>query len=272
MQFGCNVSKYDSRDYKLKSDIVSKSNLPEEFILPVEDLRIKNQTNVSSCVAHATSSILEYHTNPHKNLSTNFIYGIQKLLFNSTTEGMCLREACKIAADYGDMLEDDCPGNTEVPKCYEVAEDALYDDDKVTRASEYRISKYFLCLTNDDIKYALYKHGPVLASIKWYNTYRVNTKGILEGDQKGSHGGHAVMVYGYNKDGFLCQNSWGRGWGRSGRFILPYSIKFREARGLVDWNGTDELREPSTGGLWNIIYKLLNGLANIVYNLINKNN
>lgn len=271
MEFGCNVSKYDSRDYKLKTDIVSKSNLPEEFIIPI-NIDVKNQSNVSSCVAHATSSILEHHSKLQQKLSTNFIYGIQNKLFNSDTKGMCLREACKIAADYGDMLEEDCPGNTEVPECFSVAEEALSDTNKVARASEYRISKYYLCLTNDDIKYALYKHGPVLASIKWYKTYKVNSDGILEGEQKGKYGGHAVMVYGYNKDGFLCQNSWGKYWGKGGKFILPYSIKFREARGLVDWNGEDELKKPSTNGLWNIIYKMINGLANIVYKLIYKNN
>lgn len=270
MQFGCVLSKYDSRDYTLKSDVVSKSNLPEEFILPVEDMRIKNQSDVSSCVAHATSSILEYHSNPRQKLSTNFIYGIQKKLFNNGTKGMCLRDACKIAADYGDMLEEDCPGNTEVPECYSTAESAMADEDKVARASKYRISKYFSCLNNNDIKYAIYKHGPVLASIKWYETYRVNFDGFLVGTQKGDHSGHAVMVYGYNKDGFLCQNSWGKSWGKSGKFILPYNIKFTEARGIVDWNGTDELKEPSTGGFLNILYKMFNGLVNIIYKLFNK--
>ena len=263
MQFGCNTSKYDSRDYKLKAELVARINLPEEYIIPI-DIDVKNQKNICSCVAHATSSILEYHSNPRQKLSTNFIYGIQKELFNNEMEGMCLRDACKIAADYGDMLEEDCPGNTEVPECYAIAESAIADANKLDRASQYRISKYFLCLTNHDIKYALYKHGPVLAAIKWYRTYKVNDKGILVGEHTGTYGGHAVMVYGYNKDGFLCQNSWGKNWGDGGRFILPYSVKFTEARGFVDWNGEDELKEPSTGGLWNIIYKMINGLANMV--------
>ena len=269
MQFGCKVSKYDSRDYKLKSDLVSKSSLPEEYIIPI-DIDVKNQRGVSSCVAHATSSILEYHSKPRKKLSTNFIYGIQNELFNNSTKGMYLRDACKIAADYGDMLEEDCPGNNEIPECYSIAEGAIGDKDKLARASEYRIAKYFLCLTNNDIKYALYKHGPVLAAIKWYDTYKVNADGILEGEHKGNYGGHAVVVYGYNKDGFLCQNSWGKYWGNGGRFILPYSIKFKEARGFVDWNGEDELKKPSTGSLWNTIYKALNSLVNVLLKLFHK--
>ena len=270
MKFGANVSTYDSRDYTLKANVVSDCKVPEEYILPVK-ASIKNQKNVSSCVAHATSSILEYHSNPHQTLSTNFIYGIQNKLFNRDTEGMMLRDACKIVANYGDMLEEDCPGNTEIPNCYDSALNAFCDEDKVERASQFRISSYFYCINQDHIKYAIYKHGPVLASIKWYKDYKVNKSGILEGSHTGSYGYHAVMVYGYNKDGFLCQNSWGASWGNSGRFILPYNIKFVEARGLVDWNGEDDLKKPKVDGFFNTIYKIFNLLVNFVYKLINKN-
>lgn len=269
MQFGCKESKYDSRDYKLKSDILSSSNLPEEFILPINTC-VKNQKHVSSCVACATSSILEYHSNPNQTLSTNFIYGIRKKLFNSKTEGMSLRDACKIVADYGDMLEEDCPGNNEVPRCCTVAEESMSDPDKVSRASEYRVSEYFLCKTNDDIKYAIYKYGPVLGAIKWYKTYKVDSQGIIYGSRTGKSFGHAIMIYGYNKYGFLCQNSWGEDWGVSGRFILPYDIEIQEARGLVDWDGESELKKPNNGLLWNVIYKTLNGIANILYKILRK--
>jgi hypothetical protein len=76
MEFGCILSSYDSRDFKLKASASAK--LPEEFSLPLK-MPVKNQRQVSSCVAHATSSILEYHTEPYKELSTNFIYGSPKV-------------------------------------------------------------------------------------------------------------------------------------------------------------------------------------------------
>ena len=269
MKFGCIPSTYDSRDYTLSAAATKSSELPEEYICPLK-MPVKNQGQVGSCVAHATSSILEYHALPAQKLSTNFIYGLQKCLFNKETEGMMLRDACKIAADYGDMLLEDCPGNTEVPGCFSVAEEALNNQEKRARASEYRILKYFLCLSNKDIKHALYNYGPVLASVKWYNTFKVNKEGILEGTQKGDYGYHAIVIYGYTKDGFLCQNSWGSTWGNNGRFILPYTIKVREARGFVDWNGTDELKEPSTNGIWNLLYKGLNAIINIFAKWFNK--
>jgi C1A family cysteine protease len=268
MEFGCIFSSYDSRDYKLKST-AGEPDLPKEFSCPLK-MPVKNQKSVSSCVAHATSSILEYHTVPYRELSTNFIYGIQKQLFNRDGKGMMLRDACKIAADYGDMLLEDCPGNTEVPACYELANEAIDDKSKVLRASEHRILKYFLCLTNKDIKYAIYNHGPVLASIRWYNNYKVTKEGILTGEQTGAYGGHAFVIYGYNSDGFLCQNSWGTSWGNKGRFILPYGIKVQEARGFIDWDGGEELKEPSTNGFFNLLYKGINAFVNFFRKLTEK--
>ena len=35
-------------------------------------------------------------------------------------------------------------------------------------------------------------------------------------------GGHAFAIVGYNRDGFIIQNSWGKGWGSAGRAVLAY--------------------------------------------------
>jgi C1A family cysteine protease len=268
MQFGCILSPYDSRDYKLKAS-ASKAALPEEYCCPLK-AKVKNQGQVCSCVAHAVSSILEYHAVTPTSLSTNFIYGIQKQLFNRADKGMMLRDACKIAADYGDMLIDDCPGNTEVPECYKKAEKAFTNPEKLTRASNYRILKYFYCIRPKEIKHALYNYGPVLASMKWYRNYKVDKNGIISGEGKGDYGYHAIMIYGYTPDGFWCQNSWGTNWGKEGRFFVPNNIKFVEARGFVDWNGSDELKEPNPNGILNLLYKALNAVANLVRKLIKK--
>ena len=36
-------------------------------------------------------------------------------------------------------------------------------------------------------------------------------------------GGHCVAVVGYDKNGFIIRNSWGRSYGRNGYWTLPYS-------------------------------------------------
>jgi len=114
IKYGVLPAKVDLRDYKICSanmEII----YPEEFVLSNLP-KVKCQKNVNSCCAHAVSSILEFHDLSRDTLSTNFIYGIQKYLFNQTQQGMYLVQACKIVNDYGDPLESDCKGNTEVPK------------------------------------------------------------------------------------------------------------------------------------------------------------
>lgn len=266
MEFGCKLSPRDVRDFKIKAMPAGAAQLPEEYICDL-NINVKNQKSVSSCVAHAVSSILEYHAKGKHELSTNFIYGAQSVICGrSEGKGMFLRDACKIVTNHGDMLLDDCPGNTEVPKCYEIAEQALNDNVKAERAKVFRISKYFSCSNINEIKQAIYNHGPVLASYKWFKTFKVNKDGKLIGERKGDHSYHAVMIYGYTSEGFLCQNSWGKSWGKDGRFIAPYEIPVAEARGLVDYlNDVDlgDIIEPKRNDFLDFIYKFINFILNL---------
>ena len=76
-KYGCMPPKVDVRDFRLAKS-TSDESLPVAYI-PQKGLpKVKNQGCVSSCVAHTTSSILEFHDIGIGNntLSTNFIYGI----------------------------------------------------------------------------------------------------------------------------------------------------------------------------------------------------
>ena len=261
--FGCKPPKKDLRDYKVAATI-KEYNFPNEFIL--ENLpKVKNQKNISSCVAHSISSILEYHDRSVHNLSTNFIYGIQNKLFDRDEEGMYISEACKIAKNYGDMLETDCPGNNEIPDCYKIAENAFADEEKLKRSKAHIIESYFKCSTNEDIKYALQTYGPVIASVKWMGNWSFKKDGTLVEDttNKEPKGYHAIMIVGWNENGFICQNSWGKDFGNEGRFILPYRIKIEEAKGIKDSSVTDEnIVVPKRNAFLDFIYKILNWILN----------
>ena len=268
MFYGCQPPKIDLRDYKLNPVVASAAQLPEEFVLE-DRMKVKNQGSVSSCVAHATSSILEYHDKGQRELSTNFIYGIQRKVCDREGSGMYLADACKIVNKYGDMLEDDCPGNNEVPKSCDIAEESFGDASKLERAAYFKVSKYFNCKSNSDIKYAVMNHGPVLCSIKWYDKYKVKD-GIISFDMASDYGHHAIVIYGWNKEGFLCQNSWGKMFGDKGKFILPYDHKIEEAKGLVDYINDKELVVPKTNNFLDIMYKVLNWIFNLVKSFTNK--
>lgn len=261
MTYGCKAPKIDVRDYKLAKSAVRAEDIPAEFI-PKELPRVKNQSNVSSCVAHAMSSILEYHDIAQGNtLSTNFIYGIQKQLCGREGSGMYLRDACKIVQTYGDMLKEHCPGNTEVPKCWEIAEKSLNNEEYKKIASAFKVKSYFSLKSIDEIKRAILEFGPVICSIKWYDNFTV-VNGTLSGEQSGEYGHHAVMVYGWTEEGFLCQNSWGQSWGDAGRFTLPYSIKIRESFGVEDEDNL-LIIHPKRNKFLDFIYKILNFILNL---------
>ena len=71
--------KADIRDYKIAA---AATKYPESYLC--ENLPpVKNQRNVSSCVAHATAAILEVfnktETGKFVPLSTNFIYSLASL-------------------------------------------------------------------------------------------------------------------------------------------------------------------------------------------------
>lgn len=264
MTYGCKPPKIDIRDYKLPK--VGVLSLPSTYICSSKLPVVKDQGYVNSCVAHAISSILEYHDKTDVRLSTNFIYGIQKKLFGHADEGMYLNDACKIVNQYGDMLLTDCDGNDEVPEAHKIAENAFISDDKLNSAKEFRITSYYNCNSISDTKRAIYKHGPVLGSVKWYNNFKINEDGELTGTLIGDYGYHAILVYGWNEKGFLCQNSWGINWGNKGRFLLPYYIGLAEAKGLIDWthsDSTEELIKPKRNSFLDIIYKLVNILLNL---------
>ncbi len=259
---GCIPSKYDARDYRLKA--AGSTSLPEAFTinrLP----KVKDQGAVNSCVAHSTSSILEYHDMMEGNsttLSTNFLYGIQKQLCGYEGMGMYLRDVCKIVNTYGDMLESDCPGNVEVPKAHSIAEEAIKDETKVKKASNFKIASYVRLTKENDIKRAIMSYGPVLASVKWYNTFHCNDQHVLVGEKSGDYGYHAVMLYGWCKEGYLVQNSWGKNWGKQGRFVLPFDTGVREAWQMVDAE-SDEVVKPVRGPIIDIIYRVINYIINI---------
>ena len=252
--------KADVRDYKIAA---AAAEYPETYLC--ENLPpVKNQRSVSSCVAHATSTVLETfnktETGHYIPLSTNFIYGMQGVAFGRLEGGMYLRDACKIVKEYGDATETAIGGNTEQPKCTEWLKDKLTDE-IYTEAKNYRVQSYARCSTINDIKHALVNYGPVLASIKWYNKCKFNGK-VIEFDKNSDYGYHAIMICGWDENGWIRQNSWGRTWNGDGKFVYPYTEKLTEAWSFVDATN-DDVVVPLRNSWLDLIYKLINSFINL---------
>ena len=266
---GCLPSPADARDYRVK--VAGAVEFPKSF--EVQQMPpVKNQKQVNSCVAHALSSIMEYHDariGSMKTLSTNFIYGIQNKYCGHSGQGMYLRDACKIGLDLGTPWECYCPGNNEVPKAHEIAEITYADADKMENASYFRIASYARCRDEKSLKSALMNYGPVLCSVNWRDTFKIDSDGVLYGEDTGDDGYHALVLYGWNEKGWLIQNSWGSNWGKKGRFILPYTYKFAEAWSIIDAeqdidnSGDIEIIKPPRNSFMDVIYKIMNIICSL---------
>lgn len=260
LDYGVRLPKVDLRDYKIKAGSTNVTNFELEH-LP----KIKNQKAINSCAAHSSSSILEWFNNKetgeYRQLSTGFIYGMQGVAFNRLKSGMYLRDVCKIVQKYGDCLLDTIPYNVEMPECYERLKDDL-NEDVYNEALTCKVESYAKCTTNNAVKYALMNYSPVLMSVRWHDRYKFRDKNVLDFDTTRDYGYHAVMVYGFNENGWLCQNSWGESWGNDGRFILPYEHGFREAWSFVDADN-DDVHKPKQNKILNFIYKICNFIINL---------
>jgi C1A family cysteine protease len=262
-KYGVLLPKTDLRDYKVKAGAVNVTSF-ELDNLPT----VKNQHSISSCVAHSSSSILEWfnqnETNESNELSVGFIYGMQGVEFNRMDSGMYLRDVCKIIQRYGDCLKETVPFNIEMPECYNRLKDSL-NENVYKEALICRVESYAKCTTDNAIKSAIMNYGPVLGSIRWYDKYKITKDGVINFDTTSGYGYHAVMVYGFNEQGWLCQNSWGKYWGNGGRFILPYEHGFREAWSFVDAKNSD-IYKPKRNNVFDVMYKILNFVINLFKN------
>ena len=232
--FGAIESKIDVRDYQVACAAAPNVELPEVFELNMR--AVKNQLAVSSCVAHALAAVVEYFNfmqeKTDTTMSTEFIYG-NRINHTYTDQGMVIRDALENLRKYGTCPNSSMPGNIEVPEAIRrFNQDAL---GVIPAAYPNRITNYCSLYKKNDMKLWLMTKGPIVFSIKWYENYWLTVNNELHFDEKSEPSGcHCMVIYGWNKEGWLFQNSWGNTWGDGGRAVYPYDATIREAWGVED--------------------------------------
>ena len=258
-------SSYDARDYKIKAD----SEFPEEFELPYK-VSVKNQGSKPTCVAHAVSSLVEYYnlveTKKYRKFSTNFIYGTRDIGYY-IGDGMCIRDALKTIRKYGDCYYSDCPGNTDLQESMEKINKDV--ENYRNLAYPHRVKSYYRATTAADIKTALMHYGPVVVSMTCKDGAKIVDDIYVYENGAKSIGRHCVLIVGWNKFGWIIQNSWGESYASDGYFTLPFSVKLNEAWGVVDQEDDYSLiKIKKRGKFMEGIYQLFNAIVNFAINFV----
>ena len=218
------------------SDILCNSGvnlIPPESINYVKYLQpIRNQGAYGTCVSFGSSAILEFQlkiNNLYNNyLSPAFIY-LNKT--ESNNEGMTLEEGLRILSSLGTPTEIKYPysnistsTNPIVYRNKSTISSTIYNDAK-TYSPIITGNAYINSIS--ELKSALVNNGPCLIGLPVYldkNGYTPTTfwKPSTGGSTK-PIGGHCLCIVGYNKNGFLFRNSWGKEYGTDGYNYLPYA-------------------------------------------------
>lgn len=189
---------------------------PETLDLSSKLLEPRNQGSRGTCLAFACAAMKEYHEK--LNCEYNDYMSPDSVYFfrvNKPETGMFCRDGMEILLHKGIAPEFYFPYNGEgtdplvVPQ---VALDAM---------SNYVISEYASIKTIEGLKEALNTHGPCVIAFPVYDSFPEIWKPSTEGEQV--RGGHALAVVGYNKDGFIIRNSWGKNWNGNGMVVYKYA-------------------------------------------------
>ena len=248
---GIILSPYDERDYRAK-DYVARGAIPEVFIEDAID--VEYQDDVGSCMAFATAlaksiqrrrwvrnALAKYGIDPKTvpfryKYSTDYIYH-SRLPTDSQRPGMiareCLSQRCKVGSVKFELL----PTNTEYPNAVTKRfVDALADE-----AAKDKTLIYYRCEDMDDIKEVFYEIGSVVVIVKITASFKAfmlknADNWVLPMPKPGEkeYGYHAIAVVGFDKDGIVIQNSWGKYWGFNGRAVIPWDYEIPEVWGFED--------------------------------------
>ena len=262
---GCIPSPYDSRDYTVSTVSLAEAELPEEYL--VEGMKVLDQGSIGSCVAHACATAMGYGEIKSgiaaHDFSRGFIYGNRRES-DWQGEGMYVRQALKQLNHNGDCEYKEFPYNEEYPKVKERIESNK--DYLLEKAKPFSIVNYFRCNSESEVKRTLLNQGAVVLSIPVYDSFDTNCPLPQEEDEY--IGGHAMCIIGWDKNGWIIQNSWSKSWGDKGKLYLPYDYPITEIWGLTINSGCPAPEEEKSllDKIFDFIQSLLTKLIKRIFN------
>jgi len=204
---------------------------------------IMDQGDLGSCTGHAGAAAVEflelqeirmnlpvgkapqeYVAEQFAPVSRLFIYYNERVIDGTTDQdaGANMRDACTVALKTGIPRESLWQYEDSLALVKPNA--AAYAE-----AKNHKITAYYAIKTLQDMKRCLAHGFPFIFGISIYDSFMtdaVAASGIVPIPNANENllGGHALTCVGYDdtKMMFIGRNSWGKGWGQSGYFEIPY--------------------------------------------------
>lgn len=237
IQPGVSEDEPDSRD-RVSSDGITE--IPETLSLEPEPHKyVKNQGIWNSCASHAVTSAIELYYRYNKikipgyvELSERQHYYYSRIKYQNNfpnNEGMTIRNALKCAKEIGICPEKLCQ---YISKDMNNAPDNIADGFRL-----WKIDGYYRLTSIDSIKEWISLGHPVVTGVYMNNSFReLNNTEIKVIKNEPTYGGHAILVYGYDKENLLCLNSWGQSYKDNGIMKVPF--KYWEEYSFDTWSFT----------------------------------
>lgn len=142
-------------------------------------------------------------------------------IYDQGNRGICVSIVMKEVLDYKN-LQSKTKNKTSLDKFYNERANKKLDGMQVREAmdiaSREKLLRFFAKINDQDtLQASIYTNGPCIVCLPVYN---YDTE-FWKGDNL--LGGHALVTIGWNKDGFILNNSWGSNYGDNGSAILPYT-------------------------------------------------
>lgn len=219
---------------------IQAQTLPAKADLRSYFSEVRSQGALGSCAAFATTSVMEATLKikgkkPSKldHLAPLFFYyATRKAMQDSGSmpkatkrdTGSFMDAAARTAVKVGAPSEDLVPyRDGKAGLAYDPTE-AEY-----TAAEDFQMLKTRRVSTVKGMKSALASKHPIIIGVPLYESFMAKAfaeSGEMTLPKKGEKvvGGHAMAMVGYDdaKESFIVRNSWGKGWGQSGYFYMPY--------------------------------------------------
>jgi C1A family cysteine protease len=229
-RFGWIPDLPDQRDHRFRiHNLGAPRALPFAIDLRANAGPIYDQGSEGSCTAQAIAAGIVYEEKKQKLPeilpSRQFIYYNERVIEGTVAAdaGASIRDGIKSVVSQGVCPEyiwgyDQAFDARPWPKCY--------------RKAKQDVVKQYLSIDPDlnQMQTCLAAGFPFIVGFTVYDSFQsdaVASSGHvpMPGPDEQVIGGHAVLCLGYDNASqtFLCQNSWGTGWGMQGFFTIPYA-------------------------------------------------